>query len=157
MNNNKETTLYDMQKQINYKQILHCVTYKNILLKKYIKDMTVNTSATFLLKMITFRKLCWKKKANISYLHPQHNAGQYPYLALVLTVLCYYISWSFKTMFKVYAPFWKHISKSKASAVDCRYLRDQIFVETFYLWDMGYAIINSFTCPAALRWSLSYH
>ncbi len=61
MNNNKETTLYDMQKQINYKQILHCVTYhKNILLKKYIKDMTVNTSATFLLKMIAFRKLCWK-------------------------------------------------------------------------------------------------
>ncbi len=54
MNNNNETTLYDMQKQINYKQILHCVTYKNILLNKYIKDMTVNTSATFLLKIIVF-------------------------------------------------------------------------------------------------------
>ncbi len=36
MNNNNETTLYDMQKQINYKQILHCVTYhKNILLNIY--------------------------------------------------------------------------------------------------------------------------
>ncbi len=58
-NNNNEITLYDMQKQINYKQIPHCVTdHKNILLKKSIKDMTVNTSAMFLLKMIAFRKLC---------------------------------------------------------------------------------------------------
>lgn len=129
--------------------------HKNILLKKSIRNVTLNTSAMFLLKMIAFRKLCLKYEVNILYLHPQHNAAQYPYLALVLIMLCYYISWSCNTMLKVYVPFRIQFPKSKLSAVDCRYLKDQIFVETFYLWDMRYAIINSFTCPVALRWSLS--
>lgn len=68
-----------------------------------------------------------------------HDTSQHPYLVLVLTVLCYYISWSNKMMLKVYVPFRKHFPKSKLSAVDCLYLRDQIFVETFYsyeIWDM---------------------
>ncbi len=60
MNNNNETTLYDMQKQINYKQILHCVTYhKNILLNIY-KRHDSKYIGNISIKMIAFRKLCWK-------------------------------------------------------------------------------------------------
>lgn len=62
MNNNNEITLYDMQKQMNYKQILHCVTdHKKYLIKEIYKRHDSKYIGNVSIKDDCFQKTLLKK------------------------------------------------------------------------------------------------